>query len=74
MWSKPKEIAGSSMNGYEISVGGGGKLSAESALKSWLNSSAHRDVIENKNTWANREWAGFGCSIKDGYGHCVFLA
>lgn len=73
MWQKVKEIAGINSRGYEISAGGGGNMTASSALKMWLGSPLHRDVIENTGMWANKKWTGFGCSVSNGYGHCWFL-
>ncbi len=73
MWIKPKEIAGISSRGYEIASGGGGNMTPSSALKMWLGSPLHRDVIENTGTWVNMKWTGFGCSVSNGFGHCWFL-
>lgn len=71
MWSKPKEITGNSSRGYEIS--GGGVRNSDGALKMWLNSELHKNVIENKGMWTNMKWTGLGCSLKNNYTCCWFL-
>ena len=73
MWSKPKEITGNSMKGYEIGSGGKFNPTPDGALQMWLKSQPHRDVIENTGIWKNMIWKGFGCSLNEGQQGCWFL-
>ncbi len=73
MWSKPKEIAGNSMKGYEIGSGGKFNPTPDGALQMWLKSAPHRAVIENTDIWKNIPWKGFGCSLHEGQQGCWFL-
>jgi len=65
MWNKPKEIAGYQDYGYEVSASS--VSSAQDALNTWKNSSAHNDVILNKGMWSNYQWKAIGALCGGGY-------
>jgi uncharacterized protein YkwD len=69
MLEKPKEISGYSGVGYEIAVEyfGTEPLSAEKALQLWLDSPAHRSVIENTDMWEGKQWQGVGTALSENY-------
>ncbi|WP_375562229.1 CAP domain-containing protein [Bernardetia sp. OM2101] len=67
MWNKPREMTNYKGNGYEISYGGGGSITAEGALKSWKSSAGHNNVIINKEIWKNSNWQSIGIAIYKGY-------
>ena len=67
MWNKPSELTSYTGNGYEIAYGQGStstsKITAESALDGWKNSSGHNAVIINENTWKYTEWNAIGIAM-----------
>jgi uncharacterized protein YkwD len=65
MWLKPKEIAGDPNYGFEIAHQG--SSDAAGLLNSWKGSSAHNDVILNRNSWKGYKWIGMGAAIYGGY-------
>lgn len=79
MWSKPKEIAGYTGNGYEIAHGYsqnaaymGDSVSAETALEGWKLSDGHHHVILNQKTWAKVTWNAIGVGINRDFA-CVWF-
>ena len=72
MWPKPKEIAGSTMQGFEIGSSGMPNMTPDSALQMWANSPLHNDVMINANMWTG-PWKGFGCSLNENEQSCWFL-
>lgn len=63
MWDKPQEIAGFRAPGYEIAYRGSHAPSG--MLDLWLESSGHRDVILNRETWQDRPWESIGIGISE---------
>ena len=72
MWDKPREIANYAGNGYEIAHYTSGVVTAQSALNGWKGSSAHNDVILNKDIWASHPWKAIGACF-DGHYACVWF-
>lgn len=74
MWNKPKEIAGYSGHGYEISAGDAThpSITPAQALDLWKTSSGHNTVILNQGTWASFPWQAMGVGIYRGVAHVWF--
>ena len=74
MWNKPKELAGYSGHGYEISAGDSThpSITPAQALDLWKTSSGHNTVILNQGTWANFPWQAMGVGIYRGIAHVWF--
>ena len=66
MWDKPSELTSYKGNGYEISFGSSGSVTALEALNGWKSSSGHNAVIINQGIW-NRSWQAIGIGIYKGF-------
>lgn len=65
-WEKPKQIAGYSGFGYEISYAFfPGDAWAQGALNSWIGSPAHHDIILSRGVWSEKrlQWKAMGAAI-----------
>lgn len=69
MWSKPREITNYTGNGYEISASGR-RISPETALDLWKDSSGHNQVMATQGMWSDLKT--MGVSIDGGYAHVWF--
>ncbi len=69
MWSKPAEISNGiyTSSGYEISAKNSNQTTAAEFLNMWKSSSAHKAVILEQGSWANRKWPAMGVGIYEGY-------
>ena len=74
MWKKPKEFNRSwrNGNGYEVSVGGGGGMTASIALRQWKKSTLHNDVLVNQGMWSNSRWTKLGAAFVGNNGNAWF--
>lgn len=63
MWSKPREIAGYTGNGYEIALEGPTCKDAHCLLELWKNSPAHNQVMLNQDIWTVNHWNALGVGI-----------
>jgi len=74
MWKKPKEFNRSWRNGdgYEVSVGPGGGMTASIALRQWKKSPPHNDVLVNQGMWSNSKWTKLGAAFVGSYGNAWF--
>lgn len=72
MWSKPREIAGYSGNGYEISAYSTGCQAAACWLEIWKTSPGHNAVMINADNWSDVEWRAVGVGVHGGYAHIWF--
>ena len=70
MWDKPKQLTNYNGKGFELSHGfgqlkefKGDTVTAESALKGWINSVHHNNVLINKKVWSKIEWNAMGIGI-----------
>jgi uncharacterized protein YkwD len=68
MWNKPKEIAGYSSNGYEISYYNQAGASAEEGIGGWQKSKGHNEVMTNQGIWKQIKWKAIGIGLYKGYG------
>lgn len=62
MWNKPSELSDYTNRGYENAARSINMTPAR-ALEMWQTSSAHKAVILNQGTWANRPWNALGVGI-----------
>lgn len=78
MWKKPSELTDYEGDGYEIvafwmsGAEPNKEISPETALKMWLNSPGHSQVIFNKKTFAKVEWNAVGIAISGNYASVWF--
>lgn len=67
MWDKPLQIANYQGNGYEIAAFYSDSISADMALKMWIKSKGHNDVMLNKGIWKKINFKGIGIGINGNY-------
>jgi hypothetical protein len=67
MTSKPRELTTYSSNGYEIAFWESVDAIPEIVLDLWKTSAASRDMILNRDIWADKPWKAFGVGILKGY-------
>lgn len=70
MWNKPRELTGYPGNGYENAyrvTSEYKKLSARSAINSWIKSRDHNAVILNQGIWNDYHWQAVGIGIYGNY-------
>lgn len=78
MWKKPSEITDYKGDGYEIvafwmsGTDPAQEMSSETALKMWLDSPGHRNVILNEMSFGNVEWNAVGIAISGNYASVWF--
>jgi uncharacterized protein YkwD len=68
MWNKPREIAGYTSNGFEISYYSSNGANAEEGLAGWKVSPGHNQVIMNDGIWKSIQWNAIGIGIYEEYG------
>lgn len=66
MWSKPAELTSYPGIGFEISHWYTGRATAQSAIRGWKTSTAHRDLMLNRGIW-NEPWNAVGVGIYGEY-------
>ena len=66
MWSKPRELTTYPGQGYEIAHSHSDRATAAGALKGWIQSPAHHNVILNQDIW-QRKWNAIGIGIQGKY-------
>jgi len=64
MWSKPEEISGSKLLGFEIAAYAEPSINSEIALNSWKQSKKHLAVIAEQNQWKGENWRHIGLAIR----------
>lgn len=67
MWSKPEEISGSKLLGFEIAAYAEPFISAEIALTGWKQSKKHHAIIAEENQWKGQNWKHIGVAIRGKY-------
>ncbi len=69
MWDKPTEITGNiyTAPGFENAYWNSGGATAANAFTAWSNSTAHNDVILNRNNWSDIVFRAMGVGIYEGY-------
>ncbi|MFA7605310.1 MAG: hypothetical protein WCY08_01860 [Rhodocyclaceae bacterium] len=69
MLNKPAEFSNGRFNapGYEIATVHGLGMSPARALRHWLHSDAHHDVLLNRNQWTDVRWKSIGAAISENY-------
>ncbi len=71
MWRKPSEITRGAFKGYgfEIAVGDpeGNPVTPDEAIRIWMGSHLHRDVILQQGSWRGRTWRAMGVAVYRGY-------
>ena len=72
MHTKPNEIAGYSGNGFEISTTVAFAEKPASAIRQWMGSPAHRDVMLEEGNWKNSNFEAMGVSIAGDFSHVWF--
>lgn len=78
MWKKPAELTDYQGDGYEIVAfwqsgdNPSEEISAETALRLWLDSPGHSNVILNNGTFQNVEWNAVGVGIFENYASVWF--
>lgn len=65
MWDKPRELTDYPGNGFENAFMGSNDPGV--ALRGWMGSSGHNDVILNRGIWASHPWNAIGADIHEGY-------
>ncbi len=72
MWKQPKQLTGYPGHGFEIAYGywrsdGKARATAEDAMKMWIKSKGHHDVMVNRSHWKRNKWNAMGVGISGGY-------
>ena len=68
MWSKPKEIADYSSNGYEIAYYSSLGANAKEGIDGWKISPGHNPLLINSGSWSKIKWNAIGIGIYKEYG------
>jgi uncharacterized protein YkwD len=68
MWTKPKEIAGYTGNGFEIAYYSSIGATAKEGLDGWKVSPGHNPLLINSGTWEKAKWRAIGIGIYKEYG------
>jgi len=78
MWNKPQELTSYPEIGFEIVCGTNDidyshfVMTADYALKTWINSPAHNDVLLSQNAWSDYKWNAIGVGIYKDFA-CVWF-
>ncbi len=67
MWEKPAQISNYKGNGYEIAAYSSDSITAEMALKLWIESNGHNNVMLNKGIWRKISFKGIGVGLCGNY-------
>ena len=66
LWNKPREMTEYEGNGYEIAAWNSAGATPARALRGWIRSSGHHELIINKGIWKS-EWKSIGVGMNGQY-------
>jgi len=67
MWTKPKEIAGYTGEGYEIAFYSSAGAQPFESLEGWKQSAGHNPLLINSGIWQKVQWKAIGIGIYRNY-------
>jgi uncharacterized protein YkwD len=67
MWQKPAELSNYKATGYEIACYTSDGETPEQALKQFIESKYHKEVIVNTGIWKNTKWQAIGIGFSGNY-------